>query len=319
MTLTASEKHKFYRLHNLNKKSLENAIDLIKENLRTSFKKEITDGNYIIKQNFTDSKRVKLIENIRSYNRILLGLLASWSEESIRRLFFEPNVFTDTQIDFLLDRSRSLEQKWTFSLKIAFLKANGLIPVGKETCVGVNINSRNFSTLSPDLISKYDEIETLIKDFLIPSFNIRNKVQHGEWIAAFKPPDSKIYSPDLTKSIFKENIVTISSRIIIFNSVYQMIIDLARFSSNNFKIDPTTTPFEYFYNQHIKKINHEKSKIVSSDINKYIDDLISKNENGKAHRNALTIKKESSPNNIWRRILNYFKQLLTIGRQKPSH
>jgi len=291
MALSESEKKKFYRLHNLNKKSLENAIDLIKENIRATLKKETSDRKYIIKLSFTDNKRVKLIENVRSYNRILLGLLVSWSEESIRRLFFEPNVFSNAQIDFLLEKNRSLEQKWTFALKIAFLKANGLIPVGNETCVRVNINSRDFRTLSSDQISKYEGIVKLINDFLIPSINIRNKVQHGEWIVAFKPPDSKIYCPELTRRIFKENIITTSSRIVVFNSIYQMIVDLARFSSNNFKIDPTTTPFEYFYNQQIKKINHEKSKIVSSDIHKYIDDLITKNQNGKVYRNELTSKK----------------------------
>lgn len=314
MVLTAFEKQKLYRLHNLNKKSLENAVGLIKENLKSSFKSEFSEGNYTLKQNFTDKKRIRLIKNIRSYNRILLGLLASWSDESIRRLFYEPKVFSDTQIDFLLDKSRSLEQKWAFALKIAFLKANALIPAGNETCVGVRINRRNFRTLSPDLINKYNEIETLIKDFLIPSFNIRNKVQHGEWIAAFKPPDSKIYSADLTKSIFKENIITISSRIIIFNSVYQMIIDLARFTSNNFKIDNTTTPFEYFYTQHIKKINHEKAKIISSAINKYIDYLIIKNENGKVYRTALLDKNKIENHNILTRILKHIKQLLTTKK-----
>lgn len=283
MVLTVAERKKLFRLHNLNKKSLENAIDLIKLNIKNSYREEISDGNYTINQIFTDKKRIKLTENIRSYNRILFGLLVSWSDESIRRLFYEPNVFTDTQIDFLIG-NRALEQKWTFALKIAFLKANGLIPAGNETCVRVTINSMNFRTLSPDQLRKYIEIKELIEDFLIPSFNIRNKVQHGEWIAAFRPPDSKNYSSELTKRIFKENIVTISSRIVIFKSVYQMIVDLARFSSNNFKLDSTTTPFEYFYSQHIKKINHEKSKILHSELNKFINDLIVKKENGKRYR-----------------------------------
>ncbi|MBA4053892.1 MAG: hypothetical protein C0490_04195 [Marivirga sp.] len=283
MALTAAEKKKTYRLHNLNKKSLENAIDLIKLNIKNSFREEVSAGNYTIKQPFTDKQRVKLLENIRSYNRILFGLLVSWSDESIRRLFFEPSVFTEPQIDFLLG-NRPLEQKWTFALKIAFLKANGLIPAGNERCVGININSRNFRTLNPGLLAKYDEIQELITDFLIPSFNIRNKVQHGEWIAAFRPPDSKIYSPELTKSVFKENIVTISARIVIFNSVYQMIVDLATFSSNNFKLDPSTTPFEYFYSRYIKKINYEKSKILSPNLNNFVKELIDKKEKGKNYR-----------------------------------
>lgn len=310
MALTAAEKQKLYRLHNLNKKSLENAIDLIKQNIRNSFKEEISDGKYTIKQTFTDTKRIKLSENIRSYNRILFGLLVSWSDESIRRLYYEPNVFTDTQIDFLLG-NRPLEQKWTFALKIAFLKANGLIPVGNESCIGITINSRNFPTLSSDLIRKYEEIQELIKDFLIPSFNIRNKVQHGEWIAAFRPPDSKIYSPELTRNIFKENIVTISSRIVIFNCVYQMIVDLAKFTSNNFKLDPSTTPFEYFYSHNIKKISHEKSRVLSPNLNQFVDELITRNENGKRYRQKLLSNKAKQ--NWWTKALSYLKQKFTVS------
>ncbi|QCX40125.1 hypothetical protein FF125_17345 [Aureibaculum algae] len=312
MALTTSEKHKIHRFHNLNKRSLENAINLIKENIKLSYKEEVVESVYKIKQPFNNIARIKLIENVRSYNRILLGLLASWSDESIRRLFYEPNVFSENQIEFLLDKHRSLEQKWTFALKIAFLKANNLIPIGNETCVRLTINSRNFPSLTPDLINKYREIETLIKDFLIPAFSIRNKVQHGEWIAAFKPPDSKIYSPELTKKIFKENIITISSRMIIFNSVYQMIIDLARFNSNNFKIDSSSNPFEYFYSQHIKKINNEKVKITSSKINEYINQLITKKENGKKYRIELKSNNQRSNTSCITVVKSYFNRLFRI-------
>jgi hypothetical protein len=83
MTLTASEKQRLYNRHNLNKKSIENAIDLIKQDLRYCFKEEISQENYTIKQPFTNKNRIRLLENIRSYNQILLGLLVSWSEESI--------------------------------------------------------------------------------------------------------------------------------------------------------------------------------------------------------------------------------------------
>jgi|GEM_PF-1240080 hypothetical protein len=282
MALTASEKQKLYRQHNLNKKSLENAIDLIKQNLKDCFRKEISENVFVINLSFTDKRRIKLIENIRSYNRILFGLLVSWSDESIRRLFYEPNVFTEGQIDYLL-KSKALEQKWTLALKIAFLKAHGLIPTGNETCRGLVINAGTFSAISPDLLAKYDATKLLIENFLIPSFNIRNKVQHGEWIAAFKPPHSKEYSRALTNSIFRENIVTISSRVIIFNSVYQMIVDLARFSSNNFKIDPSTTPFQFFYELHIKKIEYEKNKIKIPNLNLYINELVVKKQNSKKY------------------------------------
>ncbi len=59
MALTPAEKQKLYRLHNLNKKSLENAIDLIKLNIRDSFKEEIQKGKYTVRQTFTHTKRIK--------------------------------------------------------------------------------------------------------------------------------------------------------------------------------------------------------------------------------------------------------------------
>jgi hypothetical protein len=283
MALSSKELSNIYNLHNLNKRSLKNAIDLIKLNLKDCFRKTSEYGTYTIKLPFTSNQRIILIENIRSYNRILFGLLVSWADESIRRLFYEPKVFSENQINYLLEK-KALEQKWSLALKIAFLKAYDLIPIGNETCQNININCNTFKTLSPNIISKYDEIKSLLEDFLIPAFNIRNKVQHGEWIAAFKPPNSKEYSRHLTVKIFNENIVTISSRLIIFNAVYQMIIDLARFSSKNFKINPATTPFEYFYLKNIKKIEQEKRKISKSNLNVYIDDLILKKENGKEYR-----------------------------------
>lgn len=289
MSYSEAEKKKLYKLHNLNKKSLENAIDLIKQNIKNCYIEEVSESNYLINELFTNKKRILLINNIRSYNRILFGLLVSWSDQCIRRLFYEQNVFTETQINFLLDKTRSLEQKWNFALKISFLKANGLIPLGNEKCVKLNINSNFSNSLNSELLKKYDEIQNLINYFLIPSFDIRNKVQHGEWIAAFRPENPETYNAKFTKNIFQENIITISSRIVIFKSVYQMIVGLATFSSNNFKINNSTTPFEYFYSQNIKKINYEKTKISTPNLNKFINDLIEKKENGKLHRQKYKI------------------------------
>ncbi|MFW6282371.1 MAG: hypothetical protein ACOC1O_06280 [bacterium] len=282
MSLTNSNRDKYFELHNLNKKSLENAIKLIKEDIKNSYRKECADDEYIIKSKFDNKRRKDLINNIRSYNRILFGLMVSWSDESIRRLFYERDVFSENQIDYLLT-NKPLEQKWKLALKISFCKAYNLIPSNNENCSGLSIRNLR-STLTTGLIDKHEYIKELIINFLIPAFDIRNKVQHGEWIAAFRPPYSKEYDRELTSIIFKENIVTINARMIIFNSVYQMIIDLARFRSGDFKIDPSLTPFEYFYNQHINKIEDQVNKIRNPELNKYIETLIAKKQRGKKYR-----------------------------------
>lgn len=283
MTLTATDKKKYFRYHNQNKKSLENAIRLIKTDIKNSYKKELTDNQYILKTGTARKEKIQLLTDIRSYNRILFGLMVSWSDESIRRLYYESNVFSDVQIDYLMG-ARALEQKWSLALKIAFCKAYNIIPTGNDTCQGLTHNSPVFQGLDSNLLNKYIKVKDLIDDFLIPSFNIRNKVQHGEWIYAFQSPDSKQFDRNLTTKIFKENIVTISSRMTIFNSVYQMIIDLARFNSGSFKIDSNTTPFEFFYSKHLKKVEHEIEKINNPKLSDYVNSLIVKSEKGKRHK-----------------------------------
>lgn len=309
--MTPQEKAKFHKLHHLNRKSLENAIELIKEDIRNAYRKE-KNSNYIIHLPFTSPIRMKLLDDIRSYNRLLLGLMVSWSDESIRRLYFEPNMFTDTQIDYLY--GMPLQDKWKMALKISFCKAYSLVPVDDENCRTIS-SSHMRRVINPDLYSKYKELSLMIGNFLIPAFNIRNKVQHGEWIAAFNSPDSKMYDLELTKNIFKENIVTISSRIVIFNSIYQMITDLARFTSNNFKPDPTTTPFEYFYNIYIKKIEQEIKTIKTPKLNLYYNTLISKKEKGKIYAkgkinilpaNTMSLPKKVKRNTIQKILRNCY-------------
>src|SRR5690606_7120476 len=125
-----------------------------------------------------------------------------------------------------------------------------------ETCDTVRIE-RERRNLGDELVDYYLELRDIIADNLVPNFLIRNKVQHGEWEYAFKPRYSAEFSQDITDKINKENIVTTTSRYILVNAIYQMIVDLGRFRSNSFALDSMLTPFEYFYKDYIKKINFE--------------------------------------------------------------
>ena len=63
-----------------------------------------------------------------------------------------------------------------------------------------------------------------------------------------------------------------------------MIIDLATFNTGLFKIDQNTTPFEYFYQLHIKKVEFEITKISKPKLNEYVNELIKKAEKGKMYK-----------------------------------
>ena len=78
--------------------------------------------------------------------------------------------------------------------------------------------------------------------------------------------------------------MTTTSRYTLVNAIYQMIVDLGRFKSNSFALDSMLTPFEYFYNDYIKKINFEVSKINTSNLNDFITDLVDKEKRGQQYR-----------------------------------
>ena len=230
--------------------------------------------------------KIELRKIEKSFSRILSGIQVSWAEESIKRLFYEKSLFTDNQRTFLLERP-SLEQKWRSALKIIFCSAYDLISTHDETCSSISIEHER-RNLGDELVDRYLELKKLINTQLVPNFSIRNKVQHGEWEYAFKPPYSQEFSQAITDKVNNENIVTTTSRHTLVNAFYQMLVDLGRFKSNSFALDSIMTPFEYFYNSYIQKIKFEITKIDSPDLNAFIQDLIQRDIRGQQYRGLKT-------------------------------
>ena len=199
-----------------------------------------------------------------------------------RRKHQKTFIFTDRQREYLLERP-ALDQRWYSTLKIVFSIAYDLVPPSDETCDTVTIE-RERRNLGDELVDHYLELRDIITYNLVPNFSIRNKVQHGEWEYAFKPKYSAEFSQEITDKINKENIVTTTSRYTLVNAIYQMIVDLGRFKSNSFALDSMLTPFEYFYNDYIKKINFEVSKINTSNLDDFINDLVDKEKRGQQYR-----------------------------------
>ena len=280
--MTEQEIEQYFIYHNENIKLLKIGFDNIRDQIKTLYKSQNKDGNYIYSLSDTEQEKIKIRKIEKALSRVLSGIQVSWAEESIKRLLYEKALFTDRQREYLLERP-ALDQRWYSTLKIVFSIAYDLVPTSDETCDTVTIE-RERRNLGDELVDHYLELKDIITYNLVPNFSIRNKVQHGEWEYAFKPKYSAEFSQDITDKINKENIVTTTSRYTLVNAIYQMIVDLARFKSNSFAIDSMLTPFEYFYNDYIKKINFEVSKINTSNLDDFINDLVDKEKRGQQYR-----------------------------------
>lgn len=280
--MTEQEIEQYFIYHNENINLLKIGFDNIRDQIKTNYKSKNKDGNYIYSLKDTDQEKIKIRKIEKALSRVLSGIQVSWAEESIKRLLYEKALFTDRQREYLLERP-ALDQRWYSTLKIVFSIAYDLVPTSDETCDTVTIE-RERRNLGDELVDHYLELRDIITYNLVPNFSIRNKVQHGEWEYAFKPKYSAEFSQDITDKINKENIVTTTSRYTLVNAIYQMIVDLGRFKSNSFALDSMLTPFEYFYNGYIKKINFEVVKINTSNLDDFINDIVEKEIRGQQYR-----------------------------------
>ena len=280
--MTEQEIEQYFIYHNENIKLLKIGFDNVRDQIKTLYKIKDKNGEYVFSLVESNPDRIKNRKIEKALSRMLSGIQVSWAEESIKRLLYEKNLFTDRQREYLLERP-ALDQRWYATLKIVFSIAYELVPGSDETCDTVRIE-RERRNLGDELVDQYLELRDIITDNLVPNFSIRNKVQHGEWEYAFKPKISAEFSQEITDKINKENIVTTTSRYTLVNGIYQMIVDLGRFKSNRFALNSMMTPFEYFYSSCMKKINFEVVKIYNPELDFFITELVEKEKRGQQYR-----------------------------------
>jgi len=256
-----SDKERLYKYHQENVLAIEEGLGFVMGNIRHGIIKEH------IAKSIVEIKKAKRYVLIQS--RILSGLIVSWSEQIIKRLFYEPNAFSDVQIQKL--HELNLQQKWEFALKVAFCKAYNVgNPSAAPLFNGIDIeNQTNVSRTARD---RYKHTMDLINDELLPAINIRNKVQHGEWIKAFSPPNSLFFSPNLTGEINRENIIILQTKINQFQAIYQLIHDLAAGNS--------ATTFERDFDRNYKRIESNRHLLRIKTVEKYKQDIIGRYERG---------------------------------------
>ncbi len=282
--MTRNEIKIYFDYHNSNMKYLKIGYDEIRNQIKLFYKSTDKNGNLIYNFEDSDIRKIYIRKKEQSFNRILSGIQVSWAEESLKRLLYEKDLLNDNQRNYIL--KKPLIEKWLETFKIIFCIAYDLMPANDEFCSQVDIK-RERNNLGNELVEQYLLLRKIISENLTPNFAIRNKVQHGEWNFAFEAPISEVFSQTLTDKIKKENIVTTTSRYLIVNSIYNMIVDLGRFRSNSFALDSITTPFEYFYEKYIKKINFEIEKMKYCDLEKFIDDIVQKEIRGIKYRNGM--------------------------------
>ena len=257
-------KQTMYKYHQENVLAIQQGMKYTLENIKNGIINEHLSNESHQKRRH---KRYVLIQT-----RILSGLVVSWSETIIKRLYYEPNAFSDIQIQKL--HELNLQQKWEFALKVAFCKAYNVGP-SNDTPLFNHIDIESQTNIPRSARDRYRHIKNLITNELLPAINIRNKVQHGEWLKAFEPPNSLEFSRELTRDVNREDIISLQTKINQFKAIYQLIHDLAVFKQGN-----AAVTFERDFDKNYHRI--ESNRILASNRTqrKYREDIIGRYERG---------------------------------------
>ena len=186
-----------YKQHCENLRELEQAIEIVERNLRQAIS-------------------LNLLQQVFVYTKILSHLVNTWAEVRLMKLVYECGAFSDSEKMKIVGR-KELEQKWVEALNKAFCKAfNVSAPskINKQTTVPFTAKSQREALLS------------IIKNDLLDSCSIRNRIAHGQWVFAFNTELTAV-NEELTKKLAGENILKLQFRHAMFKSLVQIIHDLA--------------------------------------------------------------------------------------------
>jgi hypothetical protein len=239
-----------------NVRTLEDAIEHIQRDLRLAISKKQENKNY-------------------TYTKLFSYLVVCWCEARIMKLIHEPQViktisnktlnkpksFTQDEINQIL-LSKTLKDKWVKTLQVAISKAY-VVKVDNNFPGNLPFTSR----------VRYLEIESLIKDELLPSIELRNRIAHGQWKQAFNN-DLSAFSQDITNSLRTENIVELQLNYAMFKSIAQLIHDLAS----------SKQTFERDFDNNFRTIEQNKLNLHERDYSSYCQSLIEKFERGSNHK-----------------------------------
>jgi len=206
-------------------------------------------------------------KNIYIYTKILSFLINSWAEVRLLKLIYEKDAFSESEINEIL--ILNADERWQHVLNIAFCKAYRIPNIDKIDNSQISYTSR----------SRREALLKLIKEDLIDSIQARNRIAHGQWKYAFNN-DLKTLNGELIKNLKKENIIKLQLKLKMFQSLAQIIHDLA----------VSTPTFERDFDVNYKKIEEQKQNFHKRDYDDYKEKMIKKRTNGLKKRE---INKES--------------------------
>jgi hypothetical protein len=243
-----------------------------------------------------DNDKQKIENEIELYTNLLAGAVIIWCETLIKALFYEYGAFEEEQINELLDKKKSLEQKWTLALSCAFFKAFSGQPYNAATPITNKSTILNLRSIAQSERDKFTKLYDLIENKLCPAIKIRNKIQHGDWAYSFKEAEFQInsitslrtltkkpaYDRHTTVKVEQENILTLRLKRQQFRIIYELVKNLAVFSRyGKYRIDVNSTPFQNNFGKKYKQILSNQKLLETADYEKYKMNLILSTRKGK--------------------------------------
>ncbi|MFZ4474172.1 MAG: hypothetical protein ACOYPR_03200 [Saprospiraceae bacterium] len=281
-------KESYYKRRRANVRKIDDAITLLELQIKTCIRNLETCSN--------NGEKIKIENEIELFTNLLSGAVIIWCETLIKALFYEYGAFKEEQINELLDKKRSLEQKWTLALSCVFFKAFS----GQSYNPAMPITNKNtiltLSSIPQSEKDKFAKLYDMIENRLCPAIKIRNKIQHGDWAFSFQEAEFQknlttglrtlakrpAYDRHTTEKVEQENILTLRLKRQQFRIIYGLIKNLAVFRRiGKYRVDANSTPFQDNFGKKYKQILANQKLLETADYEKYKIDLISSTSRGK--------------------------------------
>ena len=234
---------------------IETAINSVERELRKYISQEDEQRTYI-------------------YTKILSHLINCWIEVRVLTLAYDHRpfrasntndsstrqwvtAFSSIEINEILSAS-TFKEKWITALNIAICKS-----------YGVNRNRDISLHLSFTPRQRYIALKDIINNELQESYELRNRISHGQWNYAFTN-DLQNISQEIMPRLRQENIVDLQLKLKLFKAVAQTVHDLS----------VSLPTFERDFDKNFKVIEKQRNNSHNRDYGRYKQQLIAKYQRG---------------------------------------
>jgi len=226
-----------YNLHNKNLITIEKAL---------------TKTSSLVKQAIRKSN----IEDIIYHQNIYILLLGAYIENRLNKIIFENSTYKDIQIESISQNSESIIIKWNKIIEISFIK---------------NYNLSDINILKNDIkiYKQYELMIEIIKDYISPLMELRNKIAHGQWI--YPISNTNKLNSNLQNRLNSENILSLQFKLSLVKVICNIINDLV--------VSPIA--FKRDFSNHYKSLSNINHNLATEDYEKFKLSLIKRSKNTK--------------------------------------